>query len=660
VASILEELIGDIERLTAEQIASTVSKAANAEKLSAKQVADYEYSLKQRNQKALAKENLKLTKERLDAEAQFAETLMERQAAAEQKIALELQEQQEAAQQKLLELTAQLANRQASAENAQTQAQIRRTEEQIERQTNLLQNNIKTLATMGKNAIDAVGKGVNDYIASYSKYFSDIETRLLGTGRTFDSVKGILNDAIGMNPNVKQIEVLDRIDQFLIRGITRDTELRAALDVLSSKIAPSFEADNDTLVELTRLLQRDTTAARLGMESALMQSLNSQFSDTSYLATGIRDSVSESIYQAIAQMTAEVGTEMEYAIHKWFGAFSAVGVSDATIKQIAQGVGYLGSGDISSLASNQQLLNLFASAASNSNTELGTMLMNGLSARDINSLMQGLYNQAIKIGTSGNAVTRNQYASMFGMSVSDLVGFGNIDKKTLAELTSDAMTYSEMVDQTNRELKNIGSRTPISEQIENIFDNLFSEIGEGIASNPAMGVLWRVADFVEKSGGIQLPSVFMAGSGVSLPNVEALMKNGLLMTSGIASMGKIFSGLAATFNGIDLARFGGGTPNMISNVVSQAIAENARRTSSGGTYVGGDTSESAILQGSVAQAKEMTSLMGIETTETVTKADFDKQTGLLQNIVDSLTVYGIKVRSDNMSITNDSPANKWG
>ena len=67
------------------------------------------------------------------------------------------------------------------------------------------------------------------------------------------------------------------------QGIAFNVEQRAALDVMKDKIATTFDAANGTLLRLVRIQEQDTTAGRLGMESALTAFLNNMYQTTEYM-----------------------------------------------------------------------------------------------------------------------------------------------------------------------------------------------------------------------------------------------------------------------------------------------------------------------------------------------------------------------------------------
>ena len=71
-----------------------------------------------------------------------------------------------------------------------------------------------------------------------------------------------------MSPFLKQEKAVENLRTLVGKGIAVNVEQRAFLDTISEKIATTFEATDASLQKLVRIQQADSTAARLGMESA--------------------------------------------------------------------------------------------------------------------------------------------------------------------------------------------------------------------------------------------------------------------------------------------------------------------------------------------------------------------------------------------------------
>lgn len=118
-----------------------------------------------------------------------------------------------------------------------------------------------------------------------------------------------------MSPFVQQKDVVEKLKTLVGQGISFNVEQRAFLDTISEKIATTFEATDASLIKLVRIQQADSTAARLGMESALTSFLNNMYETTEYMQQAA-DSIRANIYEASALMDAEKATEFEYQVQK--------------------------------------------------------------------------------------------------------------------------------------------------------------------------------------------------------------------------------------------------------------------------------------------------------------------------------------------------------
>jgi hypothetical protein len=99
------------------------------------------------------------------------------------------------------------------------------------------------------------------------------------------------------------------------QGIAFNVEQRALLQEMSGKIATTFDAANGTLLRLVKIQQQDTTAGRLGMESALTAFLNNMYATTEYMQ-GLANTVKSNLEEAMSLMTGENALSFEYQIQK--------------------------------------------------------------------------------------------------------------------------------------------------------------------------------------------------------------------------------------------------------------------------------------------------------------------------------------------------------
>jgi hypothetical protein len=151
---------------------------------------------------------------------------------------------------------------------------------------------------------------------------SEIDTRLQGSKRSknfmgsyWQGMSETITQNVGVSPFVKQEKVVENLKTLVGQGISFSVEQRAFLDTISDKIATTFEATDASLVKLVRIQQADSTAARLGMESALTSFLNNMYETTEYMQQAA-DEIRGQIYEARALMDAETAAEFEYEIQK--------------------------------------------------------------------------------------------------------------------------------------------------------------------------------------------------------------------------------------------------------------------------------------------------------------------------------------------------------
>lgn len=119
----------------------------------------------------------------------------------------------------------------------------------------------------------------------------------------------------GISPLIKQSALAERVNQMVGQGIAFNVEQRAVIQELSGKIATTFDAANGTLLRLVRIQQQDTTAGRLGMESALTAFLNNMYETTEYM-NSIATSIKGSLEEAMSLMTGENALSFEYQVQK--------------------------------------------------------------------------------------------------------------------------------------------------------------------------------------------------------------------------------------------------------------------------------------------------------------------------------------------------------
>lgn len=270
------------------------------------------------------------------------------------------------------------------------------------------------------------------------------------------------------------------------QGISYNVEQRAFLATISDKIATTFESTNGSLARLVRIQQQDSTAARLGMESALNSFLNNMYETTEYMSD-IMSNIRSSLEEAEALMSSTEATEFDYQVNKWLGSLYSVGMSSSAVESIGNALGDLAAGKISGITSDGAG-NLIVMAANNAGLSVADLLKDGLDDSSTNRLMTAMveYLKGIYNDTNGSLVLQQQYADVFGMSAADLKAVANLSTADISNTANQNLSYSGMLSQLNAMANSMYSRTSTGELMTNLTDNLKYTMAAGIANNPAL------------------------------------------------------------------------------------------------------------------------------------------------------------------------------
>jgi hypothetical protein len=387
-----------------------------------------------------------------------------------------------------------------------------------------------------------------------------VDTRLQGS-RTNERDFGngsywnqLLEDAkkiAGASPFIKQEKLVDNIKALVDKGISFDIKQRAFLMTIQEKIANTFNVADGTLLRLIRIQQQDTTAGRLGMESALNSFLNSMYETSEYLEN-VAANVRSSLEEMQALMEGAAGTELEFQVQKWMGSLYSVGMSDNVVQDIAKTFGQIASGDVSGLTGSGTG-NLLIMAANEAGMSIADILQEGLNADETNKLMQAMVNYLAEIAetSSDSKVVQQQLANVYGMKASDLRAATNL-ATSLKDVSKQDLTYSGMLGQLESMMNTIRFRTSIGEGLTNMWDNMMYSMASTQASNPILYALPKMADLlrdVTGGGGIALPFVNVMGFGVDLnTSVADLMSVASMAGTALGSLGPLLTGIGDLVN----------------------------------------------------------------------------------------------------------------
>lgn len=380
----------------------------------------------------------------------------------------------------------------------------------------------------GINKLSAfTDNAVTEAVNAFSQYQAAISARLQGsyldsTEGAFREIASYIDTNIGTNVLVSQKQLLGDIRRLTDSGIAFNLEERAVLSNLADKMVTTFDALDTNLTRLIRLQNADLTAAQLGAESFLTQLLNSQFQDTSYL-NSMYDSVMGSLMEANSQMTSEMAVAFDSVVQKWLGSMYSVGMSESAVSSIAQGIGYLASGNVSALSSNSGLQTLLVSAANLGGLSYADMLNRGMSMDETNRLLESVvkYLQSIDDNTDTN-VTRSAMTSILGLSVSDLRAIRNLDSGVIGSLSglTNSQTLNNFLGYTKQQLELVNTRMTATQMIDNYMDNLKLSIGSGLAQDTTAYLQYRTTQMVTNivsnmAGGLAGSILKTLGGGIS-------------------------------------------------------------------------------------------------------------------------------------------------
>ena len=285
--------------------------------------------------------------------------------------------------------------------------------------------------------------------------------------RLSDTITG----SVGVSPYIRQSDIVNKVKELVSSGIAFDVEQRAFLATISDKIATTFDANDSTLRRLIRLQQQDSTAARLGMESAMNAFLNNMYENTEYLGS-LSSSVRGQLEEAQALMSTEQAVELEFQVQKWLGSMYSVGVSDSTVTKLATAIGQLASGDISGITSGGAN-NLLIMAANEAGISLEGILKNGLDASQTNILLQTMVNYLANIyrETKGSKVLQQQFANIYNLSASDLKAVTNLandNNQTIKTIANNNLTFSTAYTQLQNMANTMYQRMSLGSMMGNV------------------------------------------------------------------------------------------------------------------------------------------------------------------------------------------------
>lgn len=465
---------------------------------------------------------------------------------------------------------------------------------------------------------------LNSQIESIARRRGVIDTALQGTDLSWNSLGRDITKLAAISPYVSQDSLANNIQTMIASGINFNVEQRAFLATITEKIAATFDANDASLRQLIKIQQTDTTASRLGMESALTAFLNNMFQTSEYMKQSA-SSVRSALLEATSLMGGTEATEFEYQAQKWLGSLSSVGFQDTS--SLANALNSLASGDVNSLSSGTGTLLLMA--ANSIGMDISNILNKGLTATDTNNLlnamtsyMANMYSQA-----NGSKVLQQQYAKIFGLSASDLKAASNLASSQKL-VYGNSLSNTQMIQRLSDMMSTMGKRMSIGEKLSNLKSNFSYTMAAGIANNPALYSLYNVSSLLDGlfgGGEFSLPLVVGTGTPQTFKTSD-LLRIATLGGSAISGLPGMINSLGSLTNPSTMLRILGiGTGD---NIVSRGTGDigitvsGESSSSSGGYGINGNLSD---IQASLMSEKTK------EVNEQIANASQDQEEATLSS-----------------------------
>ena len=473
---------------------------------------------------------------------------------------------------------------------------------------------ISSLAKALEQQVDTIAgkKGAIDTRMQGSKHAANRDY-IWGGSSYWDNMSKTITGVAGVSPLIKQENVVANLETLVGKGIAYNVEQRAFLATVKDKIATTFDSFDATLLRMIRIQQADSTAGRLGMESALNAFLNEMYETSEYL-TDLASTVRGSLDEVEALMGAADAVALEYQVQKWMGSLYSVGMSRNAVSGIAGALGQLAAGDLSGLTGNYG--NLMVMAANHAGLSIADILAQGLDDSNANKLMQAMVDYLSQIADSSatSRVVQQQLAKVYGISASDLRAAKNLSSSSGA-VASSMLSYGGAYGQLEKMMGSMYQRTSIGEMMTNAWSNLNYTMAAGMANNPVLYAIYKAATLLDDfAGGIALPDIKVMGSGVNLQTTVAdLMRVTAMSGSIIQGIGQmIAAGSGGGFSPLGMLKAMGISNNLTTVSRGTGLTKKAlggAGVSESGSMAGNGSSEDVLNQTMSSATDEQKSKM---------------------------------------------------
>lgn len=445
---------------------------------------------------------------------------------------------------------------------------------------------ITSALSSGFNAMNAM---IDHAVSVVQSGYGAVTAALDGTGQTFDDIRKNLVSGAGISSLVRQEDLLNQVTSIAKEGISTDIESIAILSTIRDKTVASFQATDGNLRRLVRLNQNlgNLTAKQFGLAAVLRTELNTAFGDSSFIGRQFQQ-LTGTLLDAVSMNALKGGTDSTnfYAIMETFaGGLYEAGVDEGTVSAIAQGINYLGSGNVSALSGNKTLQNLLLLSMDRAGMDYATVLQQGLTTDDTYLLLQSIVDYLAEITEQNkeNNVLQSSYANLFNLSVTDMTAIRNLSKNNVFRnyaAASTAFNNTTAMQAAINEINAVSERTMFSEKMTNLFENVKFTMGAGIASSPVALATNLISRYgVQAGAALSDIGLTKVGKATSLASGIAW---GLSLLGGIDDL---LSGLKTSFGNI------GSENNTLSDYFLTDFSEN------GGMYDLGEGGRNFANQG---------------------------------------------------------------
>lgn len=394
----------------------------------------------------------------------------------------------------------------------------------------------KSLNKTFSSTMSSLSSTVDRYADTISKAADSFNTRLDGTVYSYENLMDATVVSYG-NILYKTEDYLDNLSTLINSGVAYNIEQRALLETLSDRIITTFDSQNQTLRQLIRLQSDDSTAARMGLEVAINQMLNTEFQNTEYLSN-VFDTVTANLYEAEAQMGSQMAAEFEYTVQRWLGSLYSAGLSDSTVSSLSTALGQLGSGNIEGLIGTN-IGNLITAGIQRSGLSYYDIAHSGLDSDSTNKLLASIVTYMQEMSQNTSLISRNQLASAFGLNASDLIAASNPNLYTGDVYGSALASYDDLTDILMNRLGTYTNRLSIPTLLKNIGGNMQFAFANDVLDADSAG--WYLASnafgLVGDGVGSLLESIPFIGSSLSsfVNGMESLATIAAWAEGGISS-----------------------------------------------------------------------------------------------------------------------------